>query len=126
MDWHGFFNWLRNSGSGTIRKPKRWQLICVRLRQWYCRCLLEARFYSESTSSPSVFSMTLWMLRGLPSAEFFQFIETGSTLSDVSQCRSRIDGLRFSSQLPEDGVARTVDPMWVGIVLMHNFVEGMK
>jgi Protein of unknown function (DUF2891) len=36
MGWHGFFNWLRNSGSGTIRKPKRWQLICVleRLNNW--------------------------------------------------------------------------------------------
>src|ERR1017187_1572977 len=33
MGWHGFFNWLRNCVSGTIRKLKRWLLICVRLRK---------------------------------------------------------------------------------------------
>ena len=62
----------------------------------------------------------------LPAAEFFQFVETGSTLAEVSQCRSRMDGLRLGSQFLEDGVTRTVDPMRVGIVLMRNPVECIK
>jgi hypothetical protein len=33
-----------------------------------------------------------WMMMGLPSAKFFQLIETGSTLSDVSQCGRGVDG----------------------------------
>ena len=29
MGWHGCFNWLRNYGNGTIRKPARWRRTCV-------------------------------------------------------------------------------------------------
>jgi hypothetical protein len=35
MGWHGFFNWLRNYASGTIRRLKRWRLICIRLKKSY-------------------------------------------------------------------------------------------
>lgn len=35
MGWLGSFNWLRNYASGTIRKLKRWRLICIRLRKLY-------------------------------------------------------------------------------------------
>jgi hypothetical protein len=35
-------------------------------------------------------------------------------------------GLRFGCQFPEDGVPRAVDSLWVGIVLMHNRLEGIE
>ena len=35
MGWHGSFNWPQNYASGTIRKLKRWRLICIRLRKPY-------------------------------------------------------------------------------------------
>ena len=34
MGWHGFFNCLRNSGSGTIHRLEKWRRIYVRLRRW--------------------------------------------------------------------------------------------
>ena len=37
----------------------------------------------------------LWVLMVVPSVEFFQLIETGSTLSDVAQCESGMNGLRY-------------------------------
>jgi hypothetical protein len=45
--------------------------------------------------------VTLWMLVRLRSAGFSQFIETRSTLSDVSQSRSRMDSLRPGCQFPD-------------------------
>jgi hypothetical protein len=33
MGWHGSLNWLLNYASGTIRRVKRWRLICIRLRK---------------------------------------------------------------------------------------------
>jgi hypothetical protein len=66
------------------------------------------------------------MQKQLPSTEFSQFIETGSALSDVSQRGRGVDGLRFRRQLPKGGVSRTVDSLGIGIVLMHNPVEGIK
>jgi hypothetical protein len=61
----------------------------------------------------------------LPSAKFSQFIETGSTLADVGQCRSR-DGLRFGRQRLQGEVSRTTDASGIGIVLMHNPVKCIK
>jgi len=63
---------------------------------------------------------------GLTVTKFFQLVETGGTLSDVSQCRGRMGGLRFGCQFPEDGVPRAVDSLRVGIVLMHNRLEGIE
>ena len=66
------------------------------------------------------------MQKQLPSTEFSQFIETGSTLSYVSQRGREVDGLRFGRQLPKGRVSRTVDAPGIGIVLMHNPVERIK
>lgn len=61
----------------------------------------------------------------LPSAKFSQFIETESTLTDVSQCRSR-DGRRLGRQLLQGEASRTIDALGIGIVLMHDPVECIK
>ena len=58
-------------------------------------------------------------------AEFFQFIETWSTLADVSQCRSR-DGIRLGRQLLQGEASRTTDASGIGIFLMHNPGKGIK
>lgn len=62
----------------------------------------------------------------LPSAKFSQFIETGSTLADVSQCRSRMAGRRLGRQLLQGEASRTIDALGIGIVVMHHPVEGIK
>jgi hypothetical protein len=66
------------------------------------------------------------MQKQLPSTEFSQFIETGSTLSDVNQYGGVVDGLRFGRQFQQGEVSRTVDALGIGVVLMHNSVEGIK
>jgi hypothetical protein len=66
------------------------------------------------------------MLKQLLSAEFSQFIETGSTLSDVNKYGGVMDSLRFGGQFLQDGVSRTVDALWIGIVFMHNPVKCIK
>jgi hypothetical protein len=66
------------------------------------------------------------VLKQLPSAEFSQFIETGSTLSDVSQCGSGVDGLKLSRQFLQGEVSRTIDALGIGIVLMDNPVKRIK
>jgi len=63
---------------------------------------------------------------GLPATKCFQLVETGGTLSDVGQRRGRMGRLRFGCQFSENGVPRAVDSLWVGIVLMHNHLEGIE
>ena len=66
------------------------------------------------------------MLIRLPSAEFSQFVETGSTLSDVNEYGGVVEGLRFDRQFLQGGVSRTVDALRIGIVFMHNPVKRIK
>jgi hypothetical protein len=66
------------------------------------------------------------MLMSPPPAELSQFIETGSTLSDVNQYGGVVDGLRFGRQFLQGEVSRAVDAPGIGIVLMHNPVERIK
>jgi len=69
---------------------------------------------------------SLWVLMSPPPAEFSQLIETGSTLSDVNQYGSGMDGFRFGRQFLQGEVSRTVDALGIGIVLMHDPVERIK
>jgi hypothetical protein len=62
----------------------------------------------------------------LSSAEFSQFIETGSTPSDVNQYGGVVDGPRFGRQFLQGGASRTVDALRIGIVFMHNPVKRIK
>ena len=69
-------------------------------------------------------------LSGMPkrllSAEFSQFIETGSTLFDVNEYAGVVDGLRLGCQFLQGGASRTVDALRIGIVFMHDLVKRIK
>jgi hypothetical protein len=63
------------------------------------------------------------MLKRLLSPEFSQFIETGSTLSEVNEYGGVVEGLRFSRRFPQGGVSRTADARGIEIVFMHKPVK---
>ena len=62
----------------------------------------------------------------LSSAKFSQFIETESTLADVSQCRSRMGGLRLGHQFLHGEASRTIYALGIAIVVMHDPFECIK
>jgi hypothetical protein len=55
-----------------------------------------------------------------------QFIEAGRTLANVRQYGRRLSSNRFHRQFPGGGSAGTVGAMGVGMILVHNPVEGIE
>ncbi len=68
----------------------------------------------------------LWRLPSPPPAEFSQFIKTGRTLSDVVQYRGGMISLRRGGKFFKGGASGTVDASRVGIIFMHNPIEGIQ
>ena len=77
-------------------------------RMWGARALLPLVLIAHGASSQSP-----------------QFIETGSTISEVAQKGFRLEALRFERQSAKGRFSRTIGPVMVGAVLVYDPVEGI-